>query len=100
MSNKEYMEKRLIVAGIEVPDNNKHSAKGTRVRLSNDMYLGGVMDLSLNGNQGDMWTVDVTVRTHITNEQVLELFGKIGHGKATETAKQTTGDDTEGTETN
>ena len=82
MSNKEYMEKRLIVAGIEVPDDNKHSAQGTRVRLSNDMYLGGVIDLSLNSNQGDMWTVDVTVRTHITNKQVLELFGKIEHGKA------------------
>lgn len=99
MSNKEYMEKRLIVTGIEVPDNTSTAHKGTRVRLSNDMYLGGVMDLSLNGNQGDMWTVDVTVRTHITNEQVLELFGKIGHGKATETAKQTASDDTEGTET-
>lgn len=100
MSDKEYMEKRLIVAGIEVSDDNKHSAQGTRVRLSNDMYLGGVIDLSLNSNQGDMWTVDVTVRTHITNKQVLELFGKIEHGKATEAAKQTTGDDTKGTETN
>lgn len=98
MSNKEYMDTRLQVAGIEVPDNNRHSAQGTRVRLSNGMYLGGVQDLSLNGNHGDMWTVDVTVRTCITNEQVLELFGKIGN-ETTQTAKQTTGDDTEGNET-
>lgn len=100
MNNDEYRSKRLQVAGIEVVGDDRVSAQGTRVRLSNGMYLGGVMDLSLNGNQGDMWTVDVTVRTHITNEQVLELFGRIGHGKATQTAKQTTGDDTEDTEVN
>ena len=96
MNNDEYRSKRLHVTGIEVVGDDRVSAQGTRVRLSNGMYLGNVQDLSLNANGGDMWTVDVTVRTHITNEQVLELFGKIEHGKAATTAKQTSGDDTEG----
>lgn len=78
----DYLKKRLTVAGIEVPSDTRNSPQGTQLRLSNGMYLGDVQDLSLNANGGDMWTVDVTVRTHITNEQVLELFGKIEHGKA------------------
>lgn len=98
MNNDEYRSKRLQVAGIEVVGDDRVSAQGTRVRLSNGMYLGDVQDLSLDGNSGDMWTVNVTVRTTITSQQVLELFGKIGH-ETTQTAKQTTGDDTEGTET-
>ena len=95
----DYLKERLTVAGIEVPSDTRNSPQGTRLRLSNGMYLGDVQDLSLNANSGDMWTVDVTVRTRITNAQVLELFGKIEHGKAATTAKQTTGDDTEGIET-
>lgn len=90
-----YTDTRLQVAGIEVIGDGRVSAQGTRVRLSNGMYLGDVQDLSLNGNSGDMWTVDVTVRTTVTSQQVLELFGKIGH-ETTQTAKQTTGDNTEG----
>ena len=95
----DYLNERLTVVGIEVPSDTHNNPRGTRLRLSNGMYLGDVQDLSLNANGGDMWTVDVTVRTRITNEQVLELFGKIAH-ETTQTAKQTTGDDTEGTETN
>lgn len=98
MNNNEYRSKRLQVAGIEVVGDGRVTAQGTRVRLSNGMYLGDVQDLSLNGNSGDMWTIDVTVRTTITSEQVLELFGKIGN-ETTQTAKQATGDDTEDTET-
>ena len=79
MDNDEYRSKRLQVVGIEVVGDSRVSAQGTRVRLSNGMYLGDVQDLSLNGNHGDMWTVDVTVRTTVTSQQVLELFGKIGH---------------------
>ena len=78
----DYLKERLTVVGIEVPDDTCHNPRGTRLRLSNGMYLGDVQDLSLNANGGDMWTVDVTVRTRITNAQVLELFGKIEHGKA------------------
>lgn len=73
-----YKDMWLQVAGIEVTGDHQVSARGTRVRLSNGMYLGDVQDLSLNGNHGDVWTVDVTVRTVITSQQVLELFGKIG----------------------
>lgn len=87
-----YKDVRLQVAGIEVLDNNNRSAQGARVRLSNGMYLGDVQDLSLNANSGDMWAVDVTVRTCITNQQVLELFGKIEHGEAaTATAETSNG---------
>lgn len=78
----DYLKERLTVVGIEVPDDTCHNPRGTQLRLSNGMYLGDVQDLSLNANSGDMWTVDVTVRTRITNAQVLELFGKIEHGKA------------------
>lgn len=99
MNSDEYRSKRLQVEGIEVVGDGRVSAQGTRVRLSNGMYLGDVQDLSLNGNGGDMWTVDVTVRTTVTSQQVLELFEKIGH-ETTQTTKQTTSDDTEGTETN
>lgn len=87
MDNDEYRGKRLQVAGIEVVGDSRVSTQGTRVRLSNGMYLGDVKDLSLNGNSGDMWTVDVTVRTSITSQQVLELFGKIGDEAATTTAE-------------
>lgn len=79
MNNDEYRSKRLHVTGIEVVGDDRVSAQGTRVRLSNGMYLSDVKDLSLNGNSGDVWTVDVTVRTIVTSQQVLELFGKIGH---------------------
>lgn len=89
MNNEEYRSKLLQVEGIEVVGDGRVSAQGTRVRLRNGMYLGDVQDLSLNVNSGDMWTVDVTVRTTITSQQVLELFGKIGH-ETTQTAKQTT----------
>lgn len=99
MGNDEYRSKRLQVAGIEVVGDDRVTAQGTRIRLSNGMYLGDVQDLSLNGNSGDMWTVDVTVRTTITSKQVLELFGKIGN-ETTQTAKQTTSDDTKGIATN
>lgn len=61
------------------------------MRLNNGMYLGDVQDLSLNGNHGDMWTVDVTVRTRITSQQVLELFGKIGDETTATTAEATNG---------
>lgn len=91
MDNDEYRSKRLQVAGIEVVGDSRVSAQGTRVRLSNGMYLGDVQDLSLNGNHGDMWTVDVTVRTRITSQQVLELFGKIGDETAATTAEATNG---------
>lgn len=83
MDNDEYRSKRLQVVGIEVVGDSRVSAQGTRVRLSNGMYLCDVQDLSLNANHGDMWTVDVTVRTRITSQQVLELFGKIGDETAT-----------------
>lgn len=92
-----HTDMRLQVAGIEVVGDGRVSARGTRVRLNNGMYLGDVQDLSLNANHGDAWTVDVTVRAHITSQQVLELFGKIDNETTTAQAETT---DTEGTETN
>ncbi len=53
--------------------------------------VGYVQDLSLNGNHGDMWTVDITVRTRITSQQVLELFGKIGDETATTSTQTSNG---------
>ena len=93
MNSDEYRSKRLQVAGIEVVGDDRVSAQGTRVRLSNGMYLGDVQDLSLNGNSGDMWTVDVTVRTTVTSQQILELFGKIGY-ETPKTTNQTASDHT------
>lgn len=93
MGEMEYKDTRLQVAGIEVTGDHRVSARGTRVRLNNGMYLGDVQDLSLNGNHGDMWTVDVTVRTIITSQQVLELFGKI-RNETTATTNKTSDDHT------
>lgn len=92
-----YTDTRLQVASIEVIGDGRVTSQGTRVRLNNGMYLGDVQDLSLNANHGDAWTVDVTVRAHITSQQVLELFGKIDNET---TAAQAETTDIEGTETN
>ena len=91
MDSDEYRSKWLQVVGIEVVGDSRVSAQGTRVRLNNGMYLGDVQDLSLNGNHGDMWTVDITVRTRITSQQVLELFGKIGDETATTSTQTSNG---------
>ncbi len=91
-----YTDTRLQVAGIEVPGTGRVGSQRTRVRLSNGMYLGDVQDLSINANQGGMWSVDVVVRTLLTNQQVLELFGKIGNETTTAQAETT---DSQGAET-
>lgn len=96
-------EENLTVVGVEIPGGNYRKAQSTYVRLSNGMYLGNVKDISLNANNGEMWTVDVVVRTDLNSEQVLKLFGRHQFNKMvcddeiTKIEKQITGDDTNDT---
>ena len=55
MNNEEYRSKRLQVEGIDVVGDGRVSAQGTRVRLSNGMYLGDVQDLSVCVYSAALW---------------------------------------------
>lgn len=71
----QYEDNRLTVVGIEVPDNQDTNPTGTKVLLSNGQYLGNVKNISLCGGVDQPWSVSVTTKALLTNEQVAEIFG-------------------------
>ena len=76
-------------------DTGCHAAQGTQVLLDDGSYLQGVTKVTLVAEVGELWKAVIEVHP-LNQKQIDALLVGVNVDETTETAKQTTGDDTEG----
>ena len=87
-----------IIPKLKESERGAHSAHGTQVLLDDGSRLEGVTKVTLVAEVGNVWKAIIEVNP-INQLQIDAQLSELKVNETPKTAKQTTGDDTEGTET-